>query len=345
MSPAPAIRTLYDGEMDPHGGRELHLEVMHPNGQQGAVLYLERRGHYPAGHWHINDVEPIDHTQHIPGDAYHRNFANRLGPAVLRHVVHHLKTAYGVKTVDGFRITGARQRRWGDDVDTHARVDVAFKALHFEEVVHRPGKEIEVHATPQDNPNCTVRINISRYPQEQKPEGTWWVQNIESVDRSPHTINTFGPRHVRELFTHLRVHYGVQRLEGGRSSGARARAQKKDRSIAMDLIKALVITEVHRDAGNILLTAHHADDPSVGVRVGLSHGDHHPEGVWHVDGIMPAKKGASWEESAGRFGAHHIRELARHVRDTYGVKLLYGMRTSGSKMSNEAADKTARVAL
>ena len=113
------FRTLdaHWGDDDPAGVGEhrLSVEVMHPNGEQGAVVHLQRYRHMPEGHFRVADVEPVDETRSIDGKTYSRNFANRLGPSVMRQAARYLRETHGVTHITGHRITGARFPGHGED--------------------------------------------------------------------------------------------------------------------------------------------------------------------------------------------------------------------------------------
>lgn len=127
----PTFRTL-DARWDDAepGHRLLSVEMMHPDQQQGAVVHLWRHDKMEPGHFHLSDVEPVDHTQSIDGKLYSRNFANRLGPAVIRQAARYLKQTHGVTKLTGFRITGARHQGHGENgAEEGTPVETVIKSL------------------------------------------------------------------------------------------------------------------------------------------------------------------------------------------------------------------------
>lgn len=113
--PKATFRKLnVDWGVDAPEGNRLSIEVMHPDGKQGAHIHLYRHEEMPKGHYTLADVEPVDNTNTIDGAPHHRNFANRLGPSVMRQTARYLRTVHGVTHVTGYRITGARNPGHGE---------------------------------------------------------------------------------------------------------------------------------------------------------------------------------------------------------------------------------------
>lgn len=109
--------------------------------------------------------------------------------------------------------------------------------------------------------------------------------------------------------------------------------------------KALNIEErYHNPNYHVVLHVRRQDNPQVGVEMGLYHLDHHPEGTWWVDNIVPLGRKADgssldYRSQQNQLGTAHMRELFRHLHDVYGVKKLTGTRVTGSREKFDKPEK------
>lgn len=212
------FRTLdADWGDDEPGHQRLSVEMMHPNQEQGAVVHLWRHEQMDPGHYHLADVEPIDHTLSIPGKAYSRNFSNRLGPSVLRQAARYLKETHGVTKVTGFRVTGARFPGHGEDgAEEGTPVETTFKALASE-----PKTTLTLRSSVHVERPVGGRIPVA--PEDWHHEGT--LQNpLNDAKRVVRAGDAMGTYRVRN-HAYLANHATVEEVQAVTRGGGRAAMQ------------------------------------------------------------------------------------------------------------------------
>lgn len=202
---------------DEPGRQNLSVEMMHPNQQQGAVVHLWRHDTMEPGHYHLADVEPIDHTLSISGKAYSRNFSNRLGPSVLRQAARYLKDTHGVTKVTGFRVTGARFPGHGEDgAEEGTPVETTFKALPGE-----PTTTLKLRSSVHVERPVGGRTPVA--PDDWHHEGT--LQNpLNDAKRVVRAGDAMGTYRVRN-HAYLANHATVEEVQAVTRGGGRAAMQ------------------------------------------------------------------------------------------------------------------------
>lgn len=220
----------------------VELEVTHPDGKQGMAIHMMRSHDDPEGQWSVHNIDPVDHTLSIDGHTHSRAFANRLGPAVIRHTVRHLKEKYGVKKIDGFRVSGVRFAGQPDDHDAieerdsqRINVDLGKSTagqepphyFHTElDKVYGEGKTAmhEKRFRIVDNRRGhRAEVELTRHAADQ--DGSWHI-SIGPVPEDGGGLhrkhaNKIGPSTIRALARFLRTEHGVKQVYGQRVTGAR----------------------------------------------------------------------------------------------------------------------------
>jgi predicted small metal-binding protein len=197
-----------------------------------------------------------------------------------------------------------------------------------------------------------------------KRRGTWDARRA----------GTWGPALMRDMGRHLKEHHGVERIVARRITGARRHSAQRDIEVLnkglqgaaeggfwgkgqLDLFDAaakpakaeLRFHETKRleYAGSTHVKLHvvvpgqrHA------VGMDINSAEHYGPGAWYVRGIYHADPHTGEElrntysrDRANVFGPGVMRQIARHLKATYGMTRLAGFRVTGMRAQGGRYDK------
>lgn len=353
----------------------VELQVMHPDGKQGMAIHMMRDHKDPEGHWSIVNVDPVDETLSIDGHTHSRAFANRLGPAVVRQTVRHLKEKYGVKKVNGFRMTGVRFAGQPDDSDSIDKRDSQRISVDFGKSAAGQEPPYYIH-TELDKQYDEGRLHSKRFRivdsatghraqatlhrQSHHPEGEWKIsfsavpEDGGGFDRKH--ANKLGPATLRGFARFLKEKHGVEKVTGERVTGIRnpghgPQGNDDGPMVSRDLAKAIL--NKYKDnqmAGELghemrfeLNTRHKTP-----IVVHAHRYEGHKDGEYRVD-IGPAHELYDRVEFddhryQNKVGVKRIRQVFRELKD-HGVKTVESFRTSGARVAAHKSDLRVRKEL
>lgn len=324
-------------------GRHLTIQAMHPDKPQGMVMRLHREEHHPEGHWMLADIEPVDETLQIPGHAYSRNFANRLGPSVVRAAFRYLKDTHGVRSLRGFRVTGARFGTGGDDSKAafderegqhvHFNLEKARITETFRDELPVGDKTVQRLRLQVEHPtDRSLAANVLLVQMPSKPAHHWDVAEVtpmqggRTLDQTQSFANRFGMKVFRDLATHLRTQYGITTVSG--------KKRQMTHTIPLKKAQSLHFEEEHASPHMLRLVVRKNPGDEERVHLAMTRGveaGQDPD-TWHIEGIfkLPIPK-TGVLGGVGFLGTAGVRAVAHHLRTTYGITRVSGYRTTGAR--------------
>jgi hypothetical protein len=223
------------------------------------------------------------------------------------------------------------------------------QGLKFTEFSNYAGERHRSVTVDAHHPEVPYRIRVTMtHDRDVHPSGTWDINTIGRLHdhESAHTplfysrknANTIGPGVIRALARHLKQTYGVQRVTGWRITGVRRGGSKNSTpNVLLKADHSLAIDEVANTGFRLTLHVKHPKSPHT-VRVNMTRNT--LSGIpdsWNVDSVHAVDKwglevpGAFHRRFSNTMGPTAMRQLARHLKENYGVHQVQAYRATGMR--------------